>query len=438
MVASSAGPVRAVDLIEQKRDGHELDATALRELVLAYTRDEVPDYQMSAFLMATFFNGMSPAETVVLTDAMVESGDVIDLTPLGRPALDKHSTGGVGDKTSIALGPLVAACGAPFAKMSGRGLGHTGGTLDKLEAIPGFRVELDEAEFVAQVGDVGMAIVSQTPTLVPADARLYALRDVTGTVGEISLIAASIMSKKIASGASAILLDVKVGNGAFMRTSEEARRLAETMVELGKRAGRDVVCELTDMEQPLGCAVGNALEIREAVDTLRGEGPLDFTELIVSSAAQLLAMSDLGLDRAEGERRARATLESGAGVEAYERWVRAQGGDPDVDLLPSAPMAREVSSACAGYVRGLDALAIGTATVGLGAGRAHKTDVIDHSTGIVCRRKRGDGVSVGDVLAVVHARTDDEAERAAAAVAAAYEIGDEPPAPAPLVLEQLD
>ena len=429
--------MRAVDLIERKRDGQELGAEELRELVLAYTRDEVPDYQMSAFLMATFFKGMSAAETVVLTEAMVESGDVIDLAPLGRPALDKHSTGGVGDKTSIALGPLVAACDVPFAKMSGRGLGHTGGTLDKLEAIPGFRVELSESEFVSQIAEVGMAIVSQTPTLVPADARLYALRDVTATVNEISLIAASIMSKKIAAGASAILLDVKVGRGAFMRTIEEARTLAEAMVELGKRAGRQVMCELTDMGQPLGCAVGNALEIREVIDTLQGNGPPDFAELIVSSATHLLTMSDLGLETNDaGSGRARP-LDDGSAFKAYERWIVAQGGDPDPALLPSAPVVREVAAPRAGFVVGLDALAIGMATVQLGAGRARKQDAIDHSTGIVCARKRADHVDAGESLAVVHARNDAEAQQAEAAVLAAYELGDQAPESAPLVLELL-
>ena len=429
--------MRAVDLIERKRDGHELESGELRELILSYTRDEVPDYQMSAFLMATFFRGMTATETSVLTQAMVESGDVIDLTPLGRPAVDKHSTGGVGDKTSIALGPLVAACDVPFAKMSGRGLGHTGGTLDKLEAIPGFRVELDEAEFVAQIADVGMAIVSQTPTLVPADARLYALRDVTATVSEISLIAASIMSKKIASGASAILLDVKVGKGAFMRTIDDARTLAETMVELGKREGRQVRCELTEMGQPLGCAVGNALEIQEAVDTLKGNGPDDFTALIVSSATHLLTMSDLGMDANEAERRVRGALEGGAAYEAYERWIVAQDGNPDPEVLPGAPLVREVPAQRAGYVADLDALTIGSATVQLGAGRARKQDAIDHSTGIVCARKRGDAVAVGEPLASVHARTEVEAEQASIAVQAAYEIAEEPPDPSPLVLELL-
>ncbi len=429
--------MRAVDAIQQKRDGGELAADVLRELILAYSRDEIPDYQMSAFLMATFFRGMTNAETVALTQAMVDSGATIDLAALGRPAVDKHSTGGVGDKTSIALGPIVAACGVPFAKMSGRGLGHTGGTLDKLEAIPGFRIALSEDEFVSQVTDVGMAIVSQTPELVPADARLYALRDVTATIDQISLIAASIMSKKIAAGASAILLDVKVGAGAFMRTLDDARELALAMIALGVGANRQVKCELTDMGQPLGCAVGNALEVHEAIDMLQGKGPADFAELVVSSAKHLLAMSDLGIDEVESEARAREAIASGRAYEVYEEWIVAQGGDPDRNLLPRAAVVREVIAERSGYVTEVDALAIGIATVQLGAGRARKQDAIDHSTGVVCCSKRGDAIEAGSVIAVVHARSADEADQTVAAVQNAYKLGEEAPPASPLVLEFL-
>ncbi len=429
--------MRAIDVIQKKRDGNELEPDELREFVLAYSRDEVPDYQVSAFLMAVYFRGLSSAETVVLTQAMVDSGGTIDLSSLGRSAVDKHSTGGVGDKTSIALGPVVAACGVPFAKMSGRGLGHTGGTLDKLEAIPGFRIALGEDEFVSQVAGVGVAIVSQTPDLVPADARLYALRDVTATVDQNGLIAASIMSKKIAAGASAILLDVKVGTGAFMRTVDDARALAEAMIDLGARAGRQVKCEITDMAQPLGRAVGNGLEIREVVETLQGSGPPDLVELVMTSAKHLLAMSDLGVDEAEAEDRARAALASGAAYAAYEEWVVAQGGNPDPSVLPSAPILREVVADQTGYIADLDAMAIGVATVRLGAGRVHKQDVIDHGTGIVCHKKRGDAVDSGAVLADVHARTADAADETAAAVRAAYRLTDDAPEPSPLVLEFL-
>src|SRR5712692_1369220 len=307
--------IRPVELIQRKRDGQELAGEEIAELVLAYTRGDVPDYQLAAFCMAVYFQGLSSAETFALTDAMVRSGETLELgAALGRKVVDKHSTGGVGDKTSIAVGPIVAACGVPFGKMSGRGLGHTGGTLDKLESIPGYRVELSTDEFVAQVREVGMAIVGQTADLVPADKLLYALRDVTATVDNVSLIAASIMSKKIAGGADAIVLDVKVGDGAFMKTLADATILAETMLDLGRRAGLEVVCLLTDMDQPLGCAVGNALELREAVATIRGEGRPDFTELVLDACARLLALSDLGVEVAAGRRRAEAALADGSAL----------------------------------------------------------------------------------------------------------------------------
>ncbi|HEY3542175.1 MAG TPA: thymidine phosphorylase [Gaiellaceae bacterium] len=430
--------IRAAELIQQKRDGRELDPDELAELILAYARGEVPDYQLAAFCMAVYFQGLSPAETFALTDAMVRSGETIDLgSALGRRVVDKHSTGGVGDKTTLAVGPIVAACGVPFGKMSGRGLGHTGGTLDKLEAIPGFRVELSLDEFVAQVRDVGIAIVGQTADLVPADKQLYGLRDVTATVDNVSLIAASIMSKKIASGADAIVLDVKVGDGAFMKTQPDAQVLAETMVALGKRAGREVVAVLTDMDQPLGHAVGNALEVHEAVATIRGDGPDDFRELVLDSCAHLLALSDLDLSREEGRRRAERAVADGSAYEAYERWVRAQGGDPDEAALPKAPFVREVFAPRAAYVHRVGALPIGLAAVHLGGGRRAKDDAIDHSVGIVCRKKRGDAVQHGEPLAVVHARDESSAAAAVAEVLAAYELGDEEPRPRPIILDTL-
>jgi pyrimidine-nucleoside phosphorylase len=428
--------IRPADLIQRKRDGGELTAEELSGLVLGYARDEIPDYQLAAFCMAVFFRGLTPAETFALTDAMVRSGDTLDLhAALGRTVVDKHSTGGVGDKTSIAVGPIVAACDVPFGKMSGRGLGHTGGTLDKLEAIPGFRVELSEQEFVDQVRDVGLAIIGQTGDLVPADKRLYALRDVTATVDNVQLIAASIMSKKIAAGADAITLDVKVGDGAFMKTLDQARTLAETMLELGRRAGRRVACLLTDMDQPLGQAVGNALELREARSTLRGEGPPDFTELVLAASAQLLAFSDLAVDVAEGRARAEAAVADGSALERYERWIRAQGGDPSEDALPQAAVVRPVAAPETGYVRSLRALPVGIAALELGAGRVRKDDAIDHAVGIVCLRKRGDAVERGEPLAEVHARTDDDAKRAEAALLAAYELAPEAPEARPIVLE---
>ncbi len=293
--------IHPAELIERKRNGEELPAEEISELILGYARGEIPDYQLAAFCMAVYFRGMTPVETYALTDAMIRSGRTLDLgAALGRKVVDKHSTGGVGDKTTIAVGPIVAACGVPVGKMSGRGLGHTGGTLDKLESIPGFSVDLSVEDFVAQVKDVGLAIVGQTDDLVPADKKLYGLRDVTGTVDILPLIASSIMSKKIAGGADAIVLDVKVGDGAFMKTLDDARALAQAMLDLGEQAGRQVVCLLTDMDQPLGAAVGNSLEIAEARDTVRGEGPPDFTELVLDACARLLSLSDLGIDEDEG------------------------------------------------------------------------------------------------------------------------------------------
>jgi pyrimidine-nucleoside phosphorylase len=430
--------VHAAELIRRKRDGEELAAGELAELVLAYTRGEVPDYQMAAFCMAVFFRGLNGAETFALTDAMIRSGETIDLgAAIGRKVVDKHSTGGVGDKTSLAVGPIVAACGVPFGKMSGRGLGHTGGTLDKLESIPGFRVELTTEEFLQQVRDVGLAIIGQSADLVPADKLLYGLRDVTATVDNVSLIAASIMSKKIAAGADAIVLDVKVGDGAFMKTIEDARELAELMRELGGHAGREVVCVLTDMDQPLGQAVGNALEIRETIATLRGGGPADFAELVLGAVAHLLALSDLGIREDEARARAETAIEDGSALAAYERWIAAQGGDPSEDALPRAPVVRQVRAGDAGFVVRIGATDIGLAALRLGAGRQTKEDEIDHAVGIRCLKKRGDAVQEGGVLAEVHAQDDAAAERAEAEVLAAYELGGEAPAGRPIVLETI-
>jgi pyrimidine-nucleoside phosphorylase len=428
--------IRASELIQRKRDGEELGAEELAELVLGYARDEVPDYQMAAFAMAVFFKGLSGPETFALTDAMIRSGETIELGRLlGRKVVDKHSTGGVGDKTSLAVGPIVAACGVPVGKMSGRGLGHTGGTLDKLESIPGFRVELSLDEFVAQVREVGLAIVGQTGELVPADKKLYALRDVTATVDEVSLIAASIMSKKLAGGADAVVLDVKVGDGAFMKTIEDARVLADTMIEIGRRAGKEVVCLLTDMDQPLGSAVGNALEVREALATVRGEGPPDFTELVLDACSRLLALSDLGIDEPEGRHRAEEAVADGSAATLWRRWIEAQGGDPDEDALPRAPIVRELAAPRAGTVAALGAIRVGNAAVHLGAGRRTKDDTIDHAVGVLCLRKRGDRVEQGEALAEVHARDEQSAEEAEAEVLAAYAIVDEPAPERQVLLE---
>jgi pyrimidine-nucleoside phosphorylase len=431
--------IRPAELIEEKREGGEHDPQELAELILAYARDEVPDYQMAAWCMAVYFKGLSGAETDALTDAMIRSGETLDLHGLlGRKVVDKHSTGGVGDKTSIAVGPIVAACGVPLGKMSGRGLGHTGGTLDKLESIAGFRVELSTEELVAQLREVGVAIVGQTADLVPADKKLYALRDVTATVDIVPLIASSIMSKKLAAGAEGIVLDVKVGDGAFMRTLDDARVLAEEMRDIGVRAGREVTCLLTDMDQPLGRAVGNALEIHEARDTIRGDGPEDFTELVLDACAHLLALSDLGVDVDEGRRRAEAVVQDGTALETYERWIRAQGGDPDPASLDQAPVRRPVPAPRDGVVQRVGARAVGLAALELGAGRRTETDSVDHAVGVLCFAKRGDTVLAGDDLAEVHARDDASADRGVEAVLAAYEVGDEAPPERGILLDVVE
>jgi pyrimidine-nucleoside phosphorylase len=430
--------IRPAELIQRKRDGGELTSAELHELMLGYARDEIPDYQLAAFCMAVYFKGLTSAETYAMTEAMIATGETVDLrAALGRKVVDKHSTGGVGDKTSIALGAIVSACGVPFAKMSGRGLGHTGGTLDKLESIPGFRVELSTDEFVAQVREAGMAIIGASADLVPADKRLYALRDVTATVDNYSLIAASIMSKKIAAGAEAIVIDVKIGDGAFMKSLADAQALAEAMLDLGRRSDREVVALLTDMDQPLGRAVGNALEIREAIATVRGEGPPDFLELVLAAGSRLLAVSDLGIDEAEGRVRVTQAIADGSAFDAYERWIRAQGGDPDEAALPTAPVVQELQADRDGFVTRLGAVAVGQAALHLGAGRTTKEDVIDHAVGVVCLRKRGDHVARGEPLAEIHAPTGAAAVEAARELEAAYEIGEEPPPSRPVVLDVL-
>jgi pyrimidine-nucleoside phosphorylase len=397
---------------------------------------------MSAWAMAVFFRGLSEAETHELTRTMVSSGSTIDLSSLGRTVVDKHSTGGVGDKTTIALAPLAAAMGMPVAKLSGRGLAHTGGTLDKLEAIPGFRVALSVAELVDQVARIGCALAAQSDDLVPADRLLYALRDITGTVPAPGLIAASVMSKKLAAGADAILLDVKVGEGAFMPDLASARELALRMRAIGVHSGRPTVCELTAMESPLGAAVGNALEVAEACEMLAGGGPPDFRELVLGSAARMAVLSDLDVDLGAGRRLAEDAVGSGAAVRALERLVEAQGGDPHVaerpwDVLEAAPVVLAVPAPRAGFVARCGALAIGRAAMRLGAGRERKEDAIDHSVGIVVHAKPGAAVEAGEPLAHVHARDHSGAERATAEVLAAYELVDRPVEQPPLLLETI-
>ena len=405
-----------VNALERKRDGHELTAPEIRTLISAQT----PDYQVAAFLMATMWRGLSAAETDALLEAMVDSGARLDLSAVGRPVVDKHSTGGVGDKATLIVAPLVAACGVPIAKLSGRGLGHTGGTLDKLESIPGFRTQLSALELIAQVSEIGIAVAGQSLDLVPADRRLYALRDVTATVPSIPLIATSIMSKKLAAGAKRLVLDVKVGEGAFMQDRADARALAETMRALGERAGVETTCMLTAMDEPLGTAVGNALEVAEAIETLAGRGPAPLTELCLTAAGLLVG------DRATAEH----ALSSGAGLEAFRRWVAAQGGDPDAPL-PQAPIVVDVPARRAGWIGRCHARDIADVAMRLGAGRTLPGAPIDHAVGVVVHAKAGTWVDEGQPLATVHAREHVDLD----AVISCFSYVDHEPLPVDIVLE---
>ncbi len=430
-----------LELIRRKRDGGELSRQEIETLVRGAATGEVPDYQLSAWLMAVFFRGMTPRETADLTMAMVDSGRRVDLSAIPGPKADKHSTGGVGDKTTLVLAPLVAAAGLPVAKLSGRGLGHTGGTLDKLEAIPGFRTALDLDAFAAQVARVGLAVAGQTPELVPADGRLYALRDVTATVESVPLIAASVMSKKIAGGADVIILDVKAGRGAFMKSTEDARNLALAMMAIGKALGRRVGAVVSGMDQPLGRAVGNALEVHEAIETLEGRGPADLRELCLELGAWLLRLAGLAVDAAEARQRLARLLDGGAAREKLAGMVAAQGGDTaaldDPRRLPRAPVVRPLPAPFAGYVRAVDALAVGEAAVLLGAGRRVKGQAVDPAVGLVLAKKIGDPVATGEPLATIHARDEASAAEAARHLLAAYALGAAPVAPPPLIGEVL-
>jgi pyrimidine-nucleoside phosphorylase len=422
------------ELIRHKRDGGAFTDGEIETLVGGYTRGEIPDYQMSALLMAIVWRGMSRAETVALTLAMMRSGEQLRIRERISPVADKHSTGGVGDKVTLAVGPLVAACGLPVAKMSGRGLGHTGGTVDKLESIAGFRTEFTQDEFIDLLERHGLVISGQSSALAPADGKMYALRDVTATVDSIPLIAASIMSKKLAIGPSHLLLDVKVGAGAFMKTEADARLLAETMARIGEDAGVRTVAMLTAMEQPLGHAVGNALEVAETVAILRGEGPEDVTELCVHEVATLLTMAGLAKSEAKGEAkgeaRARQALRDGSGLAKLREVVVAQGGDPaqidDPSRLPQARWIGMLEAPRAGYIAGIDAERVGVASVRLGAGRARKGDPIDHAVGFVLQTKVGDHVDAGQPLIEIHARTAKAGKAVRANLLAAYTWSDEP------------
>ncbi|MCI1244905.1 MAG: pyrimidine-nucleoside phosphorylase [Bacilli bacterium] len=398
--------MRMVDVIEKKRDGYELTDEEIRFFVKGYTDGSIPDYQASALAMAIVWRGMGKREIATLTDAMEHSGETIDLSGIKGIKVDKHSTGGVGDKTSLALGPLVAACGAKLAKMSGRGLGHTGGTLDKMESVPGTSVAIDEKRFVRQVNEIGLAIIGQTSEIDPADKKLYALRDVTGTVESIPLIASSIMSKKLASGADTILLDVKFGSGAFMKTIEEAKKLAETMVDIGDSLGRDTRAIITDMDEPLGLAVGNSLEVKEAIATLHGEGPRDFVELVTEAGAIMLEQAKIAKTHEEGVALIRKAIADGSGFEKQKELFAAQGGDVSYLEHPEKfKMAKRILPIRAerhGYVSRIDSLAIGVSAMKLGAGRATMNDLIDMSSGIILGKKVGDKVEKGDVVATAY------------------------------------
>ncbi|WP_334071648.1 pyrimidine-nucleoside phosphorylase [Paenibacillus sp. A14] len=431
--------MRAVDLIRKKRDGLELSHEEIGFLVKGYSEGDIPDYQMAAWAMAVYYQGMSARETADLTMHMASSGDMIDLSSIRGVKVDKHSTGGVGDKTTIVIGPLVAAAGVPVAKMSGRGLGHTGGTIDKLEAIRGFSVELGQEQFFRQVNEIGLAVVGQSGNMTPADKKLYGLRDVTATVESIPLIASSVMSKKIAAGADAIVLDVKTGSGAFMKTLDDSIRLAKAMVDIGTQVGRSTIAVISDMDQPLGYSIGNALEIEEAIATLRGEGPKDLEEVCLILASHMLVLGGKAPDEEAARAILREKLASGEALERLKMMVEAQGGDTrqieNADLLPKAELHVEVKAEKRGFVESIQAEEIGIAAMLLGAGRETKDSVIDLAAGLSLRKKIGDPVEVGEVLAVLHLNPSFQSrlEEASRKVKEAYGITDEKVPRRPLV-----
>ena len=431
--------MRAVDIIIKKRDKGELTLAEIEFFIKSFISGEVTDYQASALLMAIVLNGMTPRETTDLTLAMANSGHMLDLSDVVDLAVDKHSSGGVGDKTSLAVLPIVAACGLPVGKMSGRGLGFSGGTLDKLESIPGYRVDLTTEEFKHQLKEKGIVLTGQSLDLAPADGKLYALRDVTGTVQSIPLIASSIMCKKLAAGAQAILLDVKTGLGAFMETLEDARQLANMMVDIGQLAGRDVVALLSDMNQPLGNAVGNSLEVVEAVETLKDNGPEDFLEHCLHVSAHMLVLGKRAKELAEGRAMAEKSIADGSALEKFRVLVEVQGGDvsyvDDPSKFPPAEYIEEVKSPQSGYLSQIQARTVGEAAVALGAGRARKSDPIDHAVGFVVHRKVGDQVEKGEPLFAIHANDRDKLAEAREAILSAHAFSADPVERLPLFYE---
>jgi pyrimidine-nucleoside phosphorylase len=433
--------MRAVDVIMKKRDGGPLSRDEIRFFVDGVTAGTLPDYQASSLLMAILLRGMTAEETAWLTDAMVHSGERVDLRDIPGVKVDKHSTGGVGDKTSLIVAPLAAACGVPVPMMSGRGLGHTGGTLDKLESIPGFRVNLSLDEMKRALARVGCAMIGQTAQIAPADKKLYALRDVTGTVESIPLISASIMSKKIAEGIDALVLDVKTGSGAFMKTLADSRKLAESLVSIGNASGVRTEAIVTSMEAPLGAAVGNALEVVECIDVLKGGGPNDLVEVAVELSARMLVMGKVAKNQGEGDRQARLAIKSGAGLERLRRIIEIQGGDPhvvdDVTRLPQADEKHVVLAERGGYVNRVDAELIGRASVALGAGRDRVEDPVDPAVGIIVRAKPGDEVQTGDPILEIHYRTRPRLEAALALASRAVTIRDKRPETGRLIIAEV-
>ncbi len=429
------------ELLAAKRDGLALSPDEIRALIDGFVRGDVPDYQMTALAMAVFFRGMTRDETVALTLAMRDSGVVVDLSNIAARKVDKHSTGGVGDKVSLCLAPMVAACGVPVPMVSGRGLGHTGGTLDKLEAIPGFSVGLSIERFREVVRDVGTCMIGQTRELAPADKRLYALRDVTATVESIPLIVASILSKKLAEGIDGLVLDVKVGSGAFMKTPERARELATALVEVARGAGKDCVAWITRMDRPLGRAVGNALETIEAFEVLHGRGPEDLTEVTLALGASMLVVGRAAKDEPEARAMLAARVRDGSAARVARAMISAQGGDPravdDATVFAKAPVVSPLRARADGYITAIDTHAVGVAGVVMGAGRTRAEDPIDHAVGFVFERNVGDRVSAGDAIATVHARSESQAADAVARLAAAITTGAERPAEVPLLVERV-
>ena len=431
LTLASTQTFRAIDVIRKKRDGGELSPAEIEALVNAYTRDDIPDYQVAAWLMAVVLRGMTRPETAALTDAMLRSGEVLDLSSLAATKVDKHSTGGVGDKTSLVLAPLAAAAGVAVPMISGRGLGHTGGTLDKLEAIPGFNVNLSVAQFRRVLESCGCAMIGQTAEIAPADRKLYALRDVTGTVESPYLICASIMSKKLAEGIDALVLDVKTGSGAFMKSEKDAAFLAELMVETGERMGKEMVALITDMDQPLGNMIGNALEVVEVVEVLRGAGPEDLRQLCLELAGWMLFLGGVSETVAAGKKQSAHLIGSGKALDRFRKMVELQGGDPrtidDPKKLPQAKNEMTVSSTRNGYMASLQCEQIGTACVILGGGRERKEDSVDPTVGIVLHKKVGDAVSTGERLATIYYNAATRAARARELLEASYQIADSPP-----------